>query len=1235
MRLLKLHRLRHRPTDTTRRGGRVRRATVGTTVVAAAVAGTLGLVNVGVASATLTGSVSVPAQSPTAIAPGGIATYSPISVSRTNTGSPKTPAFAELTATGLPSGATFDDSGDGCVAVSGSTFTFTSAEITTSPSTPLGSDGFSVIATGYSDSNCTATSGGTATGNGTLVVSIWNANGGVLTCGTANNTTVPAGDTYVTATLLGGGGGGAGAGTTSSSQHNSFGGNGAPGGSVSVTYPVTAGTALYVNVGCGGGAGVGDASTASGGAGGPGYTLAGAGGAGSGNSTLGAAGGGGGGSTGLCVGTTSCTTPIAVVAGGGGGGAGCGYNGTAACTGASGADGGAGGSTNSATNAGNGGRNVNGGGSGTAGGTGHDGSASTGGSSGESSGSGFGGSGGGAGVQEGGTNPGGPGGGGGGGTGGTGATNNGGTPGGGGANNTVGGGGSTAISGSTTEGAPGSTTTLGNGGAGGTTTKGSTITSNEVNMGGGGGGAGWTGGGGGGPNYTVSTTSQFSAGGGGGGSSWAAATASPAFSPNTGGLVSSCGPGDSAYSTGLSLGLGGYGDGQATSGVAGTGDAGCPGNVTLTFHSPPATPTLTSGSLTVTAGSAISAAITSSGATSYTESGSLPSGVNFSSSSGALTGTPTVAGTYPFTVSATGQYGTSSAGNFTLTVNAAGASTLAFVQQPSDTFTGTAISPSVTIQVQDAYGNPISDNGLSVTVTPSANTITSGGTASTNSSGLATFSAITINTAAINLTLTASASGLSTSSPSSSFNVTVLVNNGDTFTDTASDGTGSGVKSVTYYYCAGLSGSCTSSSGTQIGSSATSSPYTAAWNSQPADGDYQVVAVGTDNVTNVSAASSPIPVTVDNTAPAVSVNFPVNGTTYTSSTWNTITGTASDATSDIVSAAVAVENTTTGKWWGGTSFNQSSADYLAASGTTSWSYVLATTNLTPGDSYNVVAQATDGVGNVGTSSTVSVKMAPLTILSLKVTSTSNNEVEFTGNGASGSTTAVTVTVCKVNAFPCTGGNTATTAVTGSSPANPWTTGNTALGALTSGVQYYAEATQGSATSAVFPFVYEDTQPSPTNVVLADGSGTTGKADSGDTATVTFSEALDASTICSSWVNDGTAQSISDATIQISNATDSLMTVTATSSCSTNGNFGIVATEADYVNTGTLSFTNSTIGWDPTTDTLTFTLGTLSGGTSNTLVTTHAARYTADSSMKDLSGISVSTTQIASPTSTRF
>ena len=354
---------------------------------------------------------------------------------------------------------------------------------------------------------------------------------------------------------------------------------------------------------------------------------------------------------------------------------------------------------------------------------------------------------------------------------------------------------------------------------------------------------------------------------------------------------------------------------------------------------------------------------------------------------------------------------------------------------------------------------------------------------------------------------------------------------------------------------------------------------------------------------------------------------------------------------------MAVENTTTAKWWGGSSFNQSSADYLAASGATSWTYALAASNLTPGDGYSVVAQATDEVGNVGISTTASftyqkldqtisftstnpspatpnspnytptatstsgltvaitldasstgctltsgvvdftaagtcvidanqagnasynaaaqmqqsVTVTALTILSLHVTSTSFREVTFSGNGASGSS-RVTVTVCSSNSFPCSGGNTVSTVQTGTSPSNPWTTGNTSFFALTAGTQYYAQATQGSATSPVFPFIYESTEPVPTNIVLANG-GTSGKADAGDTVTVTFSEPLDASTICSTWVNDGTTQSISNATISITHNSNSTLTASApTPTCSGNGNFGTTTLGAEYTSTATISFT---------------------------------------------------------------
>ena len=277
-----------------------------------------------------------------------------------------------------------------------------------------------------------------------------------------------------------------------------------------------------------------------------------------------------------------------------------------------------------------------------------------------------------------------------------------------------------------------------------------------------------------------------------------------------------------------------------------------------------------------------------------------------------------------------------------------------------------------------------------------------------------------------------------------------------------------------------------------------------------------------------------------------------------------------------------------------------------------------------------VTSVTAPVGATGSSGSFTVNPA-FAIISVKNGGAS--KYTFSGTGASGST-AVTVTICKVATFPCSTSapnNVVGTAVTSANPPASWTTALDSS-ALTTGTQYWAEATQGSATTAVFPFVAQTTEPSPLNVTLANGT-TTGEAATGDTATVTFSEPLDASTICSAWVNNGLTQTVSDATISLSNSGSNDLLTATSASCSSTGNFGTVATEANYVTTNS-TFVNSTITWSPATDTLTFTLGTYSTGSRNTSVAASIPRYTADPDMADLSGNSASVTQVTG-TSSRF
>jgi hypothetical protein len=255
--------------------------------------------------------------------------------------------------------------------------------------------------------------------------------------------------------------------------------------------------------------------------------------------------------------------------------------------------------------------------------------------------------------------------------------------------------------------------------------------------------------------------------------------------------------------------------------------------------------------------------------------GSGPPGGTFSSGSSTYTNVATSSGVATFTgvaLSLAGTYtltavrsGLTSATSSAIVISAAAASKLAFVQGPSSGFAGTALSPAISVQIQDQNGNPVSASGVNITLTPSAGAINAGSTATTNSSGRATFSAVTIDATAIGLTLIASAGGLTSTGASPEFNVTVAVANGALLTDTATDGSGSGVKSVAYYYCTGYSGSCASSNWTAIGSSITAAGnYQVSWTSQPANGAYRVVAVGTDNVTNTSLPAASVPVTVAN-----------------------------------------------------------------------------------------------------------------------------------------------------------------------------------------------------------------------------------------------------------------------------------------------------------------------------------------------------------------------------------
>jgi len=103
---------------------------------------------------------------------------------------------------------------------------------------------------------------------------------------------------------------------------------------------------------------------------------------------------------------------------------------------------------------------------------------------------------------------------------------------------------------------------------------------------------------------------------------------------------------------------------------------------------------------------------------------------------------------------------------------------LAFSHQPSNALTGTPISPAITVSVQDANGNAVTDATNPVTLALVSGTGLGGTLTATPLNGTATFSKVTESTAG-SYTLSATSAGLA-SAESAGFSITAPIANGTT-----------------------------------------------------------------------------------------------------------------------------------------------------------------------------------------------------------------------------------------------------------------------------------------------------------------------------------------------------------------------------------------------------------------------------------------------------------------------
>ena len=184
-------------------------------------------------------------------------------------------------------------------------------------------------------------------------------------------------------------------------------------------------------------------------------------------------------------------------------------------------------------------------------------------------------------------------------------------------------------------------------------------------------------------------------------------------------------------------------------------------NMTLTLSVAAPAFTLSSSSETRTVNTAATGFTISStgGAITSFAISATPAGMSFSTSTGALSGTPTtVAGATAYTVTATNATG-STTQTFTLTVSPGAATKVAITRASVGTTDNVAFTTQPQITIQDASGNTVSSSAV-VTATISAGSLI-GTTTATAVAGVATFTNLGIDgTPGTTYTITYTASGL-------------------------------------------------------------------------------------------------------------------------------------------------------------------------------------------------------------------------------------------------------------------------------------------------------------------------------------------------------------------------------------------------------------------------------------------------------------------------------------------
>ena len=377
----------------------------------------------------------------------------------------------------------------------------------------------------------------------------------------------------------------------------------------------------------------------------------------------------------------------------------------------------------------------------------------------------------------------------------------------------------------------------------------------------------------------------------------------------------------------------------------------------------------------------------------------------------------------------------------------------------------------------------------------------------------------------------------------------------------------------------------------------------------------------TDNAGNVATSASSSIVKVDTSAPAgpslafspASATYAAGTTIYYRSAAPSGSFTVTAIASDPESAIAEYTFPNLGTEWAGTT--------TANARTYSWSAGTPATNSGP---FSVTASNNAGLTSTSptftlttdnTGPTVPTPTVPTQVSALSVPVTLGT-ITDSGSGVD----TATITVLRASA-PLTSG----TCGTFSTPFTPvtLTSGNNDTTVTTNTCyQYQQRATDnvGNTTTSTTSSTIKVVPPIISSVTLANGNGTAGRIDRGDTIRVVFDSPMRASSMCSTWTSDTAVYSISgngQVVLRIVNGTttNDYLEVWTASGCTTTTGFGRLDLGSPGVVTSTITYSGngnnaSTITWDGSTETLEIRVGA-SGATVTPTSTTYVNSWITD------------------------